>query len=124
MDKMLWEGKEYDLAVKTMKIARLIDAAEQAPTMIEVYQRQWDVIQATLGSEKAKEALQTNSIEKVDVNLMVMVYNAIITGYEKRVKEMRIQQEEELASSPVFDAVKELSAQIKVIEDVGKSLKK
>lgn len=124
MDKMLWEGREYDLATKTMKIARLIDASEQAPTMIEAYQRQWDVVQSALGGEKAKEVLQTGSIEKVDVNLLVMTYNAVITGYEKRVREMRIQQEEELANSPVFDAVKELSAQIKTIEGAGKSLKK
>lgn len=123
MNKFEWEGKEYDLAPKTLEVVRIIEAAEKAPNMIEAYKKQWELVNAALGDKTAKEILKAQMIEKVDVVHLTMVYNGIILAYEKPLREMRRRQEAELIDSPVFDAVRDTAEQVKIIENAGKSIK-
>ena len=123
MNKFDWEGKEYDLAPKTLEVVRIIEAAEKAPNMIEAYKKQWELVNAALGDKTAKEILKAQTIEKVDVVQLTMVYNGVILAYEKPLREMRKRQEAELMDSPVFDAVRDTAEQVKIIENAGKSIK-
>lgn len=123
MNKFEWEGKEYDLAPKTLEVVRIIEAAEKAPNMIEAYKKQWELVNAALGDKTAKEILKAQMIEKVDVVHLTMVYNGVILAYEKPLREMRKRQEAELMDSPVFDAVRDTAEQVKIIENAGKSIK-
>lgn len=123
MNKFEWDGKEYDLAPKTLEIARIIEGAEKAPNMIESYRKQWELVCAALGDKTAKDVLEAQTIEKVDVVHLTMVYNGIILAYEKPLREMRRRQEAELIDSPVFDAVRDTAEQVKIIENAGKSIK-
>lgn len=123
MNKFEWEGKEYELAPKTLKTVRVIEAAEKAPSMIESYRKQWELVNEALGDKVAKEILGAQTIEKVDVVRLTLVYNSVILAYEKPLREMRKAQETELLDSPVFDAVRDTAEQVKIIENAGKSIK-
>ena len=123
MNKFVWEGKEYDLTAKTLETVRIIEAAEKAPNMIESYRKQWELVCAALGDKTAKEILESQTIEKVDVVHLTLVYNAVILAYEKPLREMRRKQEAELLDSPVFDTIKDTAEQVRVIENAGKNLK-
>ncbi|MBC8568246.1 hypothetical protein H8692_05640 [Mogibacterium sp. NSJ-24] len=123
MNKFEWEGKEYELAPKTLKTVRVIEAAEKAPSMIESYRKQWELVNEALGDKVAKEILGAQTIEKVDVVRLTLVYNGVILAYEKPLREMRKAQETELLDSPVFDAVRDTAEQVKIIENAGKSIK-
>lgn len=123
MNKFEWEGKEYELAPKTLKTVRVIEAAEKAPSMIESYRKQWELVNEALGDKVAKEILGAQTIEKVDVVRLTLVYNGVILAYEKPLREMRKAQETELLDSPVFDAVRDTAEQVKIIESAGKSIK-
>lgn len=123
MNKFEWEGKEYDLTPKTLEIVRIIETAEKASNMIEAYKKQWELVNAALGDKTAREILGVQTIEKVDVVHLTMVYNGVILAYEKPLREMRRKQETELMDSPVFDAVRDTAEQVKIIENAGKSIK-
>ena len=123
MNKFEWEGKEYELAPKTLKTVRVIEAAEKEPSMIESYRKQWELVNEALGDKVAKEILGAQTIEKVDVVRLTLVYNGVILAYEKPLREMRKAQETELLDSPVFDAVRDTAEQVKIIENAGKSIK-
>lgn len=123
MNKFDWEGKEYELAPKTLEVVRIIEAAEKATNMVDSYRKQWELVCAALGDKAAKEILEAQTIEKVDVVRLTMVYNGAILAYEKPLREMRKRQEAELIDSPVFDAVRDTAEQVKIIENAGKSIK-
>ena len=101
----------------------MIEAAEKAPSMIESYRKQWELVNEALGDKVAKEILGAQTIEKVDVVRLTLVYNGVILAYEKPLREMRKAQETELLDSPVFDAVRDTAEQVKIIENAGKSIK-
>lgn len=123
MNKLIWEGKEYELKPKTLGIVRIIEAAEKAATMVDAYKKQWELVTEAVGDKTAKEILKATTIEKVDVVLLTMVYNEVILAYEKPLREMRRKQEADLVDSPVFDAVKDAAEQVRVLEGAGKGLK-
>ena len=113
MNKFEWEGKEYDLTPKTLEIVRIIETAEKASNMIEAYKKQWELVNAALGDKTAREILGVQTIEKVDVVHLTMVYNGVILAYEKPLREMRRKQETELMDSPVFDAVRDTAEPVR-----------
>jgi len=119
MSRMIYNGQEFELATKTMRVARAIETAEQANSVVEAYRKQWDVIHLVLSPEDAKAVLETNNIEEVDLNKMVSVYNGIILGYESEIVGIRRQQEEEMLSSPTLTAIKDLASDMRVISEVA-----
>ena len=123
MDKMIWENKSYDLAKNTLSIARLIETAENSDTMVEAYNNEMNLVVAALGQEVAEEVLGTTNIEEVDLGTLVMVYNAIIEGYEKRITDMRIAQEEKMINTPVAKGVSKLANDVRVIKSVEGGIK-
>lgn len=118
IDKMIWNNKEYELAKNTMKIARLVEAAESAETMVEAYACELGLVAAALGRDTAADILGTVEIEDVDLGTLVMVYNAVIEGYEKRIADMRASQEEKLFNSPTIRGVGKLADDVKVLKSI------
>lgn len=118
VDKMIWNNKAYELAKNTMKIARLIESAESAETMTEAYACELSLVTAALGHDTAVEVLGTVDIEEVDLGTLVMVYNAVTEGYEKRVADMRASQEEKLFNSPTIRGVGKLADDVKILKSV------
>lgn len=120
MDKMIWEHKEYELAKNTMKIARKIEAAEQAETVMSAYAAELDLVMEALGEEVASEILGTTDIESVDLGTLVLVYTKIIEGYEKRIADMRTEQDSKIFNAPGFRAIGKVADDVKVIQSVDK----
>lgn len=118
IDKMIWNNREYELAKNTMKIARLVEAAESAETMVEAYACELGLVTAALGRDTAADILGTVEIEDVDLGTLVMVYNAVIEGYEKRIADMRASQEEKLFNSPTIRGVGKLADDVKVLKSI------
>ncbi len=123
MDKMIWQGKQYDLAKNTMNMARLIETAEESRTMIEAYDNQMNVVIAALGGEVAEDVLETVDIEEVDLGTLVLVYTAVIDGYEKRIVDMRMSKDEKTFNSPVIKGVGKLANDVKVLKSAGEMKK-
>lgn len=119
MSKAIYKGKEYALATKTMAIARMIEAIEHAPTVIDVYEKQWEFIAAVLGADVVRDIFGTADIEAVDLNLVTGVYNSIIAGYDREIMLQRRQQEAELLNTPTIGLVKDLAADMRTIGDVA-----
>ncbi len=118
MDRMLWQNKEYDLAKNTLSLARKIEAAEQAESMTDAYRRQMDVVTEALGYGTVHEILGTTDIEEVDLTDLVLVYNAVITGYEKRIMDMRTTQDEKIFGSPAFRGIGKVADDLRVIQTI------
>lgn len=123
MDKMIWQGKQYDLAKNTMNMARLIETAEESRTMIEAYDNQMNVVIAALGGEVAEDVLETVDIEEVDLGTLVLVYTAVIDGYEKRIVDMRMSKDEKTFNSPAIKGVGKLANDVKVLKSAGEMKK-
>ena len=116
MDKMIYDNREYDLAVNNMKMARLIDKAEKSTGMLEAYTNELEVVKAAVGSEVAQELLGTLNIEEIDLTTLVLIYNAVIDGYESRIHELQKEKELKLVNTPTVKAVKDMADQVKVIK--------
>lgn len=120
MDKMIYDNREYDLAVNNMKMARLIDKAEKSTSMLEAYTNELEVIKAAVGPEVARELLETLNIEEIDLTTLVLIYNAVIDGYESRIHELQKEKEQKLVDTPTIKAVKDIADQVKVISSATK----
>ena len=120
MEKIFYKDKEYELVKKTMKIARMIDNAEQAVTVTAAYKAEYDLIVAVIGKDAAKEILGTSSLEEVDLNEVVKLYSAIIEGYDKEINEEQRRRDEEMFDSAIFDKIDKLAKNAAVISELAK----
>ena len=118
MDKMIWQGKEYELAKNTLSLARKIEAAEQAVSMTDAYRREMEVIIEALGHDAVYEILESTDIEDVDLTTLVLVYNSVIDGYEKRILDMRTRNDEKLFNSPSIKGIKQVADDVRVIQQI------
>lgn len=116
MDKMIWQNKEYNLAKNNMKMARLISAAEESETMVDAYNNQLSVVTEALGRETAGEILGTLDIEEIDLGSLVLVYNAVIEGYERRIMDMRTAKDEKVFNSSSFKNFGKFATDVRTIE--------
>ena len=89
MDKMTYEGKLYDLATYKINIAQMIEAAEESSTMMEAYKNQLDVVITALGEDTVKGLLGSIELDEIDLVTLVVIYNAVTDGYEKRIDDAR-----------------------------------
>lgn len=121
MEKIYFNGKEYGLKPKTMKVARMIDATEQAQSVTEAYKGEYDVIIYTLGKDAVKAILGTSNIEEIDLTQMVKVYNAVIDAYDKELAEEQRRREAELLDSDLFDKLDRLAKNAQVISELAKT---
>ena len=127
MDMMIYNGQEYELAPKTMKIARLQEKAEMSTTITEAYTNEFEFVKACIGESAVNEILGTCNIEAVDLNEMVLVYNEIVTAYDKEITEAKNRQDAEIFNSPVFDKISALAKDVETfsnIEKMGKPKKR
>lgn len=119
MDKMNYDGVEYELSTYTMKIARLIEKAEKSITMTDAYKTQLSVIKAALGDKVVEKIIGTLNVEEMDLVTLVLVYNEVINGYETRIKEMKQEKEAEEVNTPAVNAIKEMAENVKIITDTS-----
>lgn len=119
MDKMTYDGVEYELSTYTMKIARLIEKAEKSITMTDAYKTQLSVIKAALGDKVVEKIIGTLNVEEIDLVTLVLVYNEVINGYETRIKEMKQEKEAEEVNTPAVNAIKEMAENVKIITDTS-----
>lgn len=119
MDKMVYENREYELATNSMKIARLIDAAEKSTSVLDAYNNELSVVKAALGDETAKEILETLNIEEIDLTTLVLVYNAVIDGYEARVVELEREKQRRVMEMPAVSGVRDMAAQVSIIKSAA-----
>ena len=120
MDVMIFEGREYELAKNTMKIARLIDRTEKSASIAEAYSNELDFVKAALGEDTARELLGTLNIEEVDLTQLVLLYNAATAGYEARIETARREREASLIDTPSVRAVKDMADSVRVITSAQK----
>lgn len=118
MDRMIYDGREYELAKMTMKIARLIDKTEKSSRMIDAYNGELEVVRASLGDETAKELLETLNIEEMELTTLVLVYNAVTAGYEARIETARREREAEILQSPSVKAVADMASNVKILKSI------
>ena len=124
MNTMIFNGNEYELAPKTMKIARLQEAAEMSVTITEAYSNEFTFVKAVLGDSTVREIMGTASLEEIDLNKLVMVYNAIVSAYDKEIIEAEREKELEMLSGPAFDRIRGLADDVRAISDIEKISKK
>lgn len=115
MDKMIYENREYELTTNNMKIARLIDAAEKSSSMLDAYNNQLSVVKTALGDDTAKEILGTLNIEEVNLTTLVLVYNAVIDGYEERIIELEREKQRKAMDMPAINGVRDMATQVSII---------
>ena len=127
MESMYFDGKEYELTPKTMKVARQIERAEQSETITEAYKAEFDLVKLAIGDEAAREILGTSNLEDIDLNKMVAVYNAIIDGYDAEIRQLQAEKEAEMFNSPAFKALSNIARDLRTItaaENAKKIVKK
>lgn len=118
MDKMIWQNKEYELTINNMEMARLIEATENSVSMIEAYTNEMNVVVKALGDETVETILGTADVETVDLGTLVLLYNAVIDGYEKRIVDMRNKKDEKSFAAPSFKNISKLAEDVRIIQSV------
>ncbi len=119
MDKMIYNGKEYELAEFKMNIARLVEAAEQSESMYGAYKAELELVTAAVGQESVVEIFGTSDLEEIDLAALVVVYNLIVEGYEKRISDL-----EQKKTDKAMGDIRELAGNIRAIESATKTVKK
>lgn len=120
MDSMIYDGREYELAKMTMKMARLIDKTEKSATVVEAYTNELETVRAALGDDTVKELLGTLSLEEVELTDLVLIYNAVTAGYEARIEAARRAKELADVDRPAIQAVRNMAADVRTIQAVDK----
>ena len=118
MEKIFYNGEEYELATKTMKLARMQETAERAQTLTEAYAAEFQFVKAAIGEDAAREILGTINIEDVDLVEMVKVYNTITAGYDREIAEIERTREAEMFASPALDKITQLADDIRAITSI------
>ena len=119
MDLMIYNGREYELAKMNMKMARLIDRTEKSATVVDAYTNELETVRAALGDDTAKELLETLNIEEIDLTELVLIYNAVTAGYESRLEATRRAKESADVDRPALKAVRDMAADVRVIQSVN-----
>lgn len=120
MKTMYYNGNEYELAPKTMKIARLQETTEKSATMTEAYTNEHNFIKAVIGDAAAREILGTANLEEIDLNEMVLLYNKIVETYDREILEKERERELEAFASPAFDKISKLADDVRIISSIEK----
>ena len=115
---MIWQNKEYELTINNMEMARLIEATENSVSMIEAYTNEMNVVVKALGDETVETILGTADVETVDLGTLVLLYNAVIDGYEKRIVDMRNKKDEKSFAAPSFKNISKLAEDVRIIQSV------
>lgn len=120
MDRMIYDGQEYELAKMNMKMARLIDKTEKSATVVEAYTNELETVKAALGDDTVKELLGTLILEDIELTDLVLIYNAVTAGYEARIEAARRAKETVDVDRPALKAVRDMAADVKVIQSIDK----
>lgn len=92
------DSQEYELPKKTLKIAKLIDAAKTATTSEISYRKQLELVETCIGTDKTIELLGSNRLDDIDLVMLSIAFLKIENGYLKPVEEVRESlQENDLA---------------------------
>lgn len=95
---------EYPLVKKTIKIAKLIDAAHKsARTTVESYKKQYECVCACIGTDAAAKVLDGTTIDEIDLTELSIVFLKIEKAY----------------ITPVEEANAEINEQDKILSQVA-----
>lgn len=127
MVNVIYNDTEYPLAKKTLKIAKLIDAAHAISTPTsESYRKQYECVVACIGENTAAELLDGKSVDEIDLTNLSILFLKIEQAYVKPVEEANseIQDKENIMQEikELGEAVEKLS-KAKDIAALAKSVK-
>lgn len=83
------DDKEYKLPKKTIKLAKMIDSAYGASSSEDSYKKQYAFVKEVLGADDAKELLDGDKIEDIDLVLLSIAFVKIEKAYTKPVEDVR-----------------------------------
>ena len=113
-ENMYYNGKDYDLAKRTINIAQAIEMAERSDTIISAYQNQLAMVKAAIGEDAASEILGP-SFNDMDLNELVILYNAIIDEYDAPIFEANAQKEAKLFATPAISQIDKMAKSVDTI---------
>lgn len=114
MDVLVYDGKEYELPKKTLRVEKMIDDVYKADTGTREQSAKvmYNFVREILGAENATKVLESDNINDVDTQTLIIVFKSIEDAYLARVMEFQRQQQYDKLSQPAFDK----------LETVGKSV--
>ena len=115
MEKLYFNGHEYNMATKTIRIARQIEKTEKSETVTDAYKGEYETLKLALGADVLQDILGTSNFEDVDLNTMVKLYNAMIDGYDAEILEMQRERELQVLNSPAIKAINSVAKDIQAI---------
>lgn len=113
---VLIEDKEYKLPKKTLKLAKMIDSAYGATSSEDSYKKQYAFVKEVLGADAAKELLDGDKVEEIDLVLLSIAFVKIEKTYTKPVEEARDSDDD-------TDTIKKLDKIVSVGDAVEKIAK-
>ena len=118
MEKLYFGGHEYNMATKTIRIARQIEKTEKSETVTDAYKGEYETLKLALGADVLQDILGTSNFEDVDLNTMVKLYNAMIDGYDAEILEMQRERELQVLNSPAIKAINSVAKDIQAISNL------
>lgn len=119
MDRMVFKDKEYELAKFTMKSARLIEEAEKASEVNASYRKQYEFVKLAIGTDNVNDILGSSNLDEIDLVELVLLYNEITAGYERRIEAQREEKDAKLANSTAVKTINDVASSVKVITSAG-----
>lgn len=110
MDVLVFNGKEYELPKKTLRVEKMIDgvysadAGSREQSVRKMYQFVLDI----LGTESASEVLECDNLNEVDTQTLIIVFKSIEDAYLARVMEFQRQQQYDKLNQPAFDKLEKI----------------
>lgn len=120
MDILNYDGNTYELAKKTLAIAKKEDLMARATTLEDAYRKQFDYAMEVLGDESFKKIFGSNNLNDIDLVLLTYICNEIDTAYMERINEQQRLKSEKLASNKAVDKIIQAGKSIEVMEKYKK----
>lgn len=86
---------DFTLPKKTLKLAKMIDGAYNAPSSEDSYKKQYAFVKEVLGVEKTKELLDGDKLEDIDLVLLSVAFVKIEKAYTRAVEDARSEDDDE-----------------------------
>lgn len=114
------EDKEYQLPKKTLKLAKMIDAAYAALSSEDSYKRQYAFVKEILGADETNKLLNGDNINNIDLVLLSVSFKKIEKAYVKPVEDVEV----ESLDSSIDDKIDKLVAVGEAVDKVAKAGKR
>ncbi|MGX8833963.1 hypothetical protein ACWG0P_07090 [Amedibacillus sp. YH-ame6] len=121
MESITYNGKKYELPIKTIKIAEAEDALLRTTSRVDAYEKQFNYVKCCLG-EMFVDIFGTDVMNEVNLVELTYVTNLIDNAYSEKTNHQQLEKANEVAGSKAVKSIIDAGNSVKHVMDARNSL--